>query len=104
MEYLSGLSKLTATPAQPDPVAQAAADIGDAVEKAVAEELTEEQPATPLEEDSLYQQLRREAQDLSKDQPAAQPPVEEDEEDEDSSPTRRIDFSNLKFGKDYEIE
>ena len=29
---------------------------------------------------------------------------EEDEDDEDDSPTRRIDFSNLKFGKDYEIK
>ena len=29
---------------------------------------------------------------------------DEDEEDEDDSPTRRIDFSNLKFGKDYEIK
>lgn len=28
----------------------------------------------------------------------------EDDEDEDDEPTRRIDFNNLKFGKDYEID
>ncbi|MDE6107505.1 MAG: DivIVA domain-containing protein [Oscillospiraceae bacterium] len=29
---------------------------------------------------------------------------DEDDEDEDDEPTRRIDFNNLKFGKDYEID
>ena len=28
---------------------------------------------------------------------------DEDEDEEDDEPTRRIDFNNLKFGKDYEI-
>ena len=26
-----------------------------------------------------------------------------EDEDDDAAPTRRIDFKNLKFGKDYEI-
>ena len=29
---------------------------------------------------------------------------EDDEDEEDDEPTRRIDFNNLKFGKDYEID
>lgn len=68
----------------------------------------EEPPMKPLEEDSLYQELRRgpahkeipftPAAEESGDEEAGEPeeaPVEE--------PTRRIDFSHLKFGKDYEI-
>ena len=35
IRYLASLSKLTATPAQPDPVEQAATAINDAVEKAM---------------------------------------------------------------------
>ena len=62
----------------------------------------EEPSVTPLEEDSLYQELRR---GPVLHQPAA--PVEEPEEEEEAAPveepTRRIDFSHLKFGKDYEI-
>lgn len=66
-----------------------------------------DEPITPLEEDSLYQELRRgpvlhQAQDA--------PGTEEDEDDEEAEPqaaveepTRRIDFNHLKFGKDYEI-
>lgn len=119
MEYLSSLSKMTATP-KVDPVAQAADAIGSAVEKAVEEvpsvmekeedeeptipmdgkrpsvtEETHTEPA-PLEEDSLYQELRRGP--ISRQEPVvkAEPAPQEEA-------TRRIDFSHLKFGKDYEI-
>jgi len=100
LEYLSGLSKLTAQPKQADPVAQAADDTAQAVEKAVEEELPTPPPAPVQGEgESLYETLK-------KDPPAAQaveetPPAKEEEEEE---PTRRIDFSDLKFGKDYRID
>lgn len=146
MEYLSSLSKLSAS-VKVDPIAQTAEAISSAVEKAVEEVPSVEDPAVqaededreptipmggkrgeekpeekkeepavpPLEEDSLYQALRRGAghQEPPAEEPgdAAEapkpdsvgaaahsgPPSEEEE------PTRRIDFSHLKFGKDYEI-
>ncbi len=88
-------------------MARAAEVIGAAVEKA-EEEVPDEEPE-PLEADPLYEELRRGVIHL---QPEA---VEEDDEPEDEAedgdedgeddgaPTRRIDFDNLKFGKDYEI-
>ena len=48
---------------------------------------------------TVYEELRGGAVRLLDDEEE-----DEDEEDEDdTSPTRRIDFNNLKFGKDYEI-
>ena len=115
--YLASLSKLTATPPPEDPVAQTAEAIGEAVGKAVEEvgapapaakpegdgEDDDDEPTIPrgkpaekpLEEDSLYQELRR-GVTHEEEKPAVEPPV--------SEPTRRIDLKNLKFGKDYEIE
>lgn len=132
MEYISGLSKLVAVARQADPVAATAEVIGSAVEKAVETELPEpETPAPqpepqeePLEENSLYQELRRgpslypvekdededEGEDAEEEEethrlpPLGRRPLDdEDDDDEDDEPTRRIDFNNLKFGKDYEI-
>lgn len=133
MEYLSGLSKLNASAPKVDQVAQTADAIGFAVEKAVEEvppvaeepeepEIPEEDeeptipmegkrpaekeepPMPPLEEDSLYQELRRGP--VLYQQSAEEP--QEDEEDKvpvpEEEPTRRIDFGHLKFGKDYEID
>ena len=116
MEYLSSLSRLSAEPKKPDPVTSVADAIGSAVEKALEEELPAEEPtqrfAPPEEEEDLepeeeseegptvYEELRGGAVRLLDDDEE-----DEDEEDEDdTSPTRRIDFDNLKFGKDYEIE
>ena len=109
--YLSSLSKLTAAPPPEDTVAQTADAIGEAVGKAVEEVPTpaavadEEDdeptiprgkaPDKPLEEDSLYQELRRGV--IHEEEPA-------EEEAPVAEPTRRIDLKNLKFGKDYEIE
>lgn len=123
MLYLSSLSKLTAAPPRVDVVAQAADDIGAAVEKAVEEETPaaveeDDEPTipregkapvqdapkeeTPLEEDSLYQQLRRGPTLLHQEEaPKEEAPVDEAPAEE---PTRRIDFGHLKFGKDYEID
>ncbi len=132
MEYISGLSKLVAVARQADPVTAAAEVIGSAVEKAVEAEIPmpavepePEEETEPLEENSLYQELRRgpslypvkeeeededegdEEEDDEEDEethrlPPLRRPVDEDDE-EDDEPTRRIDFNNLKFGKDYEI-
>ena len=111
LEYIGSLSNLTAQPARLDAVDRAAELIGDAVEKAVEEELgtaEEELPREePKEDPDVYEELKWESRI-----PAADPaePVEEEEEEpeleleEDDSPTRRIDFDHLKFGKDYEIE
>ena len=136
MEYLASLSKLSAA-VKVDPVAKTAEAITSAVEKAVEEvpsveeaaapeegedqeptipmggkcpgDKQEEPPVPPLEEDSLYQALRRGAGHqeppaeepvgaaFHSEEPVEAPPSEEEE------PTRRIDFSHLKFGKDYEI-
>lgn len=72
--YLDGLSAVT--PAAPAaPAADAADEIEAAVERAVAQEMPDEEP-----EDDL--------------------PVEDD----DTAPTRRIDFDHLQFGKDYELK
>ena len=53
----------------------------------------------PLEEDSLYQELRRGPVLLHEEDGGEEP-----EEETDDSPTQRIDFNHLKFGKDYEID
>lgn len=133
MEYLASLSKLSAS-AKADPIAQTAETISAAVEKAVeevpsveeapdqedqeptipmdgkrpgdkaAEEKKAEPAVPPLEEDSLYQALRRGA---GHQEPSGEAPKEEAAEEKprtsEEEPTRRIDFSHLKFGKDYEI-
>ena len=120
MEYISGLSRLNAAPKAPDPVTVAAESISSAVEKAVEEDFPaaesvvpfttpeapvmeepeeeDDEPTVPMEPapQSVYEELRRGPVLMRKDQD------EDDEEPEE--PTRRIDFDNLKFGKDYEIE
>ena len=122
MEYISSLSRLNATPKAPDPVAVAADSISSAVE-AVMEDLPpigmeapaapaeETEPTLPAEEEddeptipmepqpqNVYEELRRGPVLLQED------PEEDEDEDREDEPTRRIDFDNLKFGKDYEIE
>lgn len=124
MDYISSLSRLTAPQKQPDVVAQTADAIGAVVEKAVERTIAEpaaeekkEPPVEPLEVNALYQELKRgvihggggeepaaEATPSPIDipAPAAVGPAREEEEDDDAT-TRRIDFKNLKFGKDYQI-
>lgn len=103
MEYLASLSSLSAQPEAPK-----GEDIGDVVEKAVSQSIAQEEaeednePTQPR--GSLYEQLKKDAQ-----------PSEDGEDDEDGDgegeeppasqePTRRINFSDLQFGKDYKIE
>ncbi len=97
VEYISGLSSLTAVPPKPDVVEQTAEAIGSAVEKAMEGELEEAEEASE-DSPSIYEELRRNAEAAGDEE------AEGEEPEEDDSPTRRIDFSNLKFGKDYEIE
>ena len=126
IEYISSLSRLSAPQKQPDMVAQTADAIGSAVEKAVEETISapveekKEPPVEPLEVNALYQELKRgvihggrtgEAADSEEaassiDIPAPVHAIglaEDEEEEEDEATTRRIDFKNLKFGKDYQI-
>ncbi|MFR1051390.1 MAG: DivIVA domain-containing protein [Oscillospiraceae bacterium] len=101
MDYLAGLSKLTAAPPKADPVAQTADDIGDAVEKAVEDELPEGEFTGSLEGESLYAELRKGPARRAEEEPEEEG---SEEDPEDTAPTRRIDFNNLRFGKDYEIK
>ena len=113
MDFLGGLSKLTAAaPAAADPVGDTARDIEENVERIIQKEQEEDAaeaavPEAPKSEgSSLYDELM----ELSgrKAAAAASHPEEntlpEDEDDDVvEEPTRRIDFDNLQFGKDYEI-
>ena len=94
MDYLSGLSGLTAPVEQPDPVDSAVKDIEQNVEKLVQQQ----EEAAPQAEGGLYAELME--LNRKDEEPQAKA---EDDEDEVEEPTRRIDFDHLQFGKDYEI-
>lgn len=99
MDYLNGLSKLTAPAEKADPVDSAVKDIEQNVEKLVRQEdsVPQAEPA-PQAEGGLYAELmelnRKDGEEQAKGA---------DDEDEVEEPTRRIDFDHLQFGKDYEI-
>ena len=105
MDFLSGLSKLTAAPVSVDPVGDTARDIEENVERIIQQEqedttdLSAPKASEGAKESSLYDELM----ELSGRKAPAAHPVEEDEDDVVEEPTRRIDFDNLQFGKDYEI-
>ena len=125
MEYLSGLSALAAAPAAPAAPARdqrvdsTVRDIEASMERIVAEETEPAAPARrqeeePEKEGGLYAKLleldlNAPAQGAPEERPvraAARRAAEESapqEETDDTAPTRRIDFDNLQFGKDYEI-
>ena len=129
MDYLNGLSALTAAPApQADPVTEAASDISASVERLVAQAKAEAQAQAQAEpepqaevpqqasvevpvqekEGGLYAELMElnlnPAQGERHKRPIRTPVQTDDLEDEaDNEPTRRMDFSHLQFGKDYEI-
>ena len=100
MDYLSGLSRLSAPVEQPDRVSETVKDIEQSVEQLVRREsesapTAQEEPAS--QEGGLYAELM----ELNRGGNQEQPRPEEDDEVEE--PTRRIDFDHLQFGKDYEI-
>ena len=106
MDFLSGLSKLTAAaPVSIDPVGDTARDIEENVERIIQQEqedttdLSAPKASEGAKESSLYDELM----ELSGRKSPAAAPAEEDEDDVVEEPTRRIDFDNLQFGKDYEI-
>lgn len=103
MDFLSGLSKLTAAaPVSVDPVGDTARDIEENVERIIQQEqedTTDLSAPEGAKESSLYDELM----ELSGRKAPAAAPAEEDEDDVVEEPTRRIDFDNLQFGKDYEI-
>lgn len=133
MEYLASLSKLSAAPkvdqvaqaadAIGTAVEKAVEEVPPVAEEPEEPEIPEEEdeeptipmegkrPAekepeaeetTPLEEDSLYQQLRR-GPVVHQESVEEEPEEDGEEPQAPEEPTRRIDFSHLKFGKDYEI-
>ncbi|MEG1857626.1 MAG: DivIVA domain-containing protein [Pseudoflavonifractor sp.] len=113
LDYISNLSRLSA-PA-PGPVETAAHEIESTMQKMMdaepsaqpeyAEETAEQEERCAAEtaEGSLYAELLE--LNITPGQSAEVPDWEPEDDDADNtSPTRRIDFENLKFGKDYEIK
>lgn len=110
LDFLDGLSDLTPPP-QPkaDPVDQAAQDIDENVQRLVAQAMAEAAQQVQREE-----QQAKEGSDDKEDtteftpvqpQQAQQPKEPEpQQEKDDMSATRRIDFGKLQFGKEYEIK
>ena len=105
----------------PDPVAQTAQIIEQSVQRLVEDEEEEEEPAREEEngEDAssgtapVYllggegeddAQPLRSRRDQERARAFEEAPAEEDEEDEDDIPTRRIDFDNLQFGSNYDLK
>ena len=76
-----------------DPVAVAAMQIEDTIQKLIADEMSSAAPG------------REEKDPFDTIVPDSEPTPEEpaSDEDEDQEPTRRIDFDNLQFGRDFEI-
>ena len=100
MDYLSGLSRLSAPVEQPDRVSETVKDIEQSVEQLVRREsesapTAQEEPAS--QEGGLYAEL------MELNRSGNQEQTRPEEDDETEEPTRRIDFDHLQFGKDYEI-
>lgn len=107
MDFLNGLSHLTAAAPAADPVEDTVHDIEANVERLIQKEQEESAAQAPAAEapknsSSLYDELMELSGRKAVQQQAA-PKQEEDEDDVVEEPTRRIDFDNLQFGKDYEI-
>ena len=110
MDFLNGLSQVTAAPPAPaDPVEDAVRDIGAQVERLLQQEQEDAAEASApkgeaAQESSLYDELMELSGRKAAAPRPAEPEEDEDEEDEVEEPTRRIDFDHLQFGKDYEIK
>ncbi|MEG2098208.1 MAG: DivIVA domain-containing protein, partial [Pseudoflavonifractor sp.] len=122
-QYLANLSAIHAAP--PSAVATTAQEIETTMERIVAEETPEPDPEDEFDpdpedgempaEDPSDGGLYAEIMELNiKPRTAASAEEIDDEPEEfsedaaedpdNTSPTRRIDFNNLKFGRDYEIK
>ena len=96
-------------------MSETAQAIEHAVEESVREEekITIEVPVEDKQDGGLYAELMElnmnPAEGERHKRPIRQPietpaPAPSESEEDDTAPTRRIDFSNLQFGKDYEIK
>ena len=120
MEYLSSLDQMVPDGTAPaDPVEEKAQAIQSAVSEAVAEvqppapdAVTIEVPVEDKSDGGLYAELMElnmnpaegERHKRPTRQPMERPQPEPAAEEDDTAPTKRIDFSNLQFGRDYEIK
>ena len=78
-----------------DPVSVAAMEIEDTIQKLMADEVPEGKPAPAAdEEDDEEDTTRIHGKDSRR---------EDHDDGEGGEPTRRIDFDNLQFGRDFEI-
>ena len=110
MDYLRSLDQFTAPvaaeePEQPAPKAEEPDPTADTI--------TIEVPVEDKSDGGLYAELMElnmnpaegERHKRPSRQPIERPESEEPaEEEDDTAPTKRIDFSNLQFGRDYEIK
>ena len=127
LRYLDGLSQLCpdAPVSQADPVEEAVEEIDDNVQRlvaqAMAEAAAENEKVRQAEEgqsaedlaDATAENLKAQAAQEAAEGPedlsdtAEFPPAPQAEEEPEEEPvhgTRRIDFGNLQFGRDYEIK
>ena len=101
MDYLSGLSRLSAPVEQPDRVSETVKDIEHSVEQLVRRE---SESAPPAQEEQAPQEGGLYAELMELNRSGNQEQTRPEEDDETEEPTRRIDFDHLQFGKDYEIK
>ena len=120
LAQLDGLSSLVAPAAaaksglDTDPVSVAAMEIEDTIQKLMAEEMPQSpapQPQADPENDDGEEEPAEDTGRISDRRPfrtrgRREEPEEDDEADdeepEDGEPTRRINFDNLQFGRDFE--
>ncbi len=113
-EFLSKLDELTPPPAAaqpaPDPVAEAASEIDDSVQRLLAQAMMDA-TAENLKERQKEQVREEDPDDTAEFEPVSPEADQKDEENDEgddgrSAPPRgsRIDFGQLQFGRDYEIK
>ena len=101
LEHLDALSTLTVAPEAPkaDPVAAAVAEIESNMTRMMEEEPAEEagavEPGFPVEEAP--------AEEDKEDTLSFQPVPDQEEEASDEVVTRRLNLSDLRFGKDFDL-
>ncbi len=100
LEYLDALNDLAPEVKAPevDPVDATISEIDDNVQRLLAQAM-----ADASAENQKAKQPQEEAAAPTTKFPAQEEPPQKEKE-EDFSGTRRIDFSNLQFGRDYEIK
>ena len=116
VDFLSHLEEISALPAKEETVTEAAHDIEATLQRIVAEEMAATQTFTPVT-DFDAPEVEEEPDEmasttdlfgtLGKENPAGdEAGVDEEAEEEKTPPAgrRRIEFIDLQFGSDYELE